>query len=260
VFVASAVNHLGFRLVSPTSGVISEAWALYKRHWSHLLGISLATYLLVAFASAVLTILLTWLGFLIGVVITIVALFWLQGALVKAVEDIRDGRADLSLGETFAAAKPHLSSVIVAGFLAGLGIAVGILLLIVPGLFLLTIWCLIVPVIVLEGRSAGESFSRSRELVRGYGWNVFGVLVLTFLLWVAFQIVLKVILSPLADWLQGFVTSIVAGTLAAPFLALILTLLYFRLRAAKEPAQEHVAVTPPPTPTDPGEPPPAPAG
>jgi hypothetical protein len=232
--------------MSPTNGVIGEAWGIYKAHWRHLLTISFITYLIVAALTALLAILLTWLGLLIGVVLTIVALFWLQAALIKAVEDVRDGRADRSLGSTFEAAKPHLGAVIVAGLLGGLGIAIGFVLLIVPGLILLTIWCLIVPVIVLDGKSAGESFGASRELVRGYGWNVFGVIVLTALLLIGFQIVLGLVLSPLANWLQGFVSNIVSGTLTAPFVALVLTLLYFRLKAAKEQAAAPPAAEPPP--------------
>ena len=231
--------------MNPTSGVIGEAWDIYKAHWRHLLAISFITYLIVAVLTALLAIVLTWLGLLIGVVLTIVALFWLQAALIKAVEDVRDGRADRSLGATFEAAKPHLGAVIVAGLLGGLAIAIGFVLLIVPGLILLTIWCLIVPVIVLDGKSAGESFGASRELVRGYGWNVFGVIVLTALLLIGFQIVLGLLLSPLANWLQGFVSNIVSGTLTAPFVALVLTLLYFRLKAAK---QEPQAEGSPPTP------------
>ena len=246
--------------MSPTSGVIGEAWNVYKTHWRHLLAISFITYLIVALITAVLAAILTWVGALLGAVISLVAVFWLQAALVKAVEDVRDGRADMSLQETFDKAKPHLGSVLVAGILAAVGIAIGLILIIVPGLFLMTIWAVIIPVIVLEGKSAGESFSRSRELVRGYGWGVFGVIVLVILLLIGFEIVLGLILTPFADWLRGFISNIVSGTLTAPFIAVVLTLLYFRLKAAKEPAQEHVAVTPPPTPTDPGEPPPAPAG
>lgn len=234
--------------MSPTSGVISEAWGIYKTHWRHLLTLSFVTYLIVAVIAALLAAVLTWLGVLIGLILTLVAAFWLQAALVKAVEDVRDGRADMSFQETFQAARPHLGSVIVAGILAGIAIAIGFVLLIAPGLFLLTIWSVIVPVIVLEGKSAGESFSRSRELVRGYGWGVLGVIVLTVLLLIGVEIVLGLILSPLADWLQGFLSNIVTGTLTAPVFAIVLTLLYFRLKAAKEPAQEHVALTPPPEP------------
>ncbi len=98
---------------------------------------------------------------------------------MEAVRDVRDGKQDLTIGEMFQRVQPRLPALIVAGILAGLGIALGLVLLIVPGLFLLTIWSLIVPTIVLEGKSAGESFGRSRELVKGNGWSVFGVIVIT---------------------------------------------------------------------------------
>jgi hypothetical protein len=232
--------------VNPTEGVLGEAWAMYKAHWRHLIAISFAVYATIAVVGAVLVLLLTWVGALIAGLISLVGLFWVQGALAKAVEDVRDGRADLSLTETLAQVRPRLVSIAVAGVLAGIGIFLGLLLLIVPGLVLLTWWFLIIPVIVLEGTSAGAAFGRSRELVRGYGWNVFGTIVLTFLLLLAFGIVLGIVLSPVADWLQNFVSNIVSGTLAAPFIALVWTLLYFRLREAKSTAAEPLPA--PPTP------------
>jgi hypothetical protein len=219
--------------VSPTEGVIREAWDLYKAHWRHLIPISLVVYVTVALIGAVLTILLTWLGALIGALISLVGLFWMQGALATAVEDIRDGRADLSLGETFNRVRPQLGAIAIAGVLAGLAIGIGLLLLIVPGLVLLTFWILIVPVIALERTTAGASFGRSRELVRGYGWSVFGVIVLTILVLLGFSIVLSIVLTPVADWLRSFVANLVSGTLTAPFIALVWTLLYFRLRDVK---------------------------
>ncbi len=42
------------------------------------------------------------------------------------------------------------------------------------------------------------------------------------------------LLFPLNDEVQGFVSQLVSGALTAPLLVLVLTLLYFRLRAAKE--------------------------
>lgn len=228
--------------MNPTEGVIREAWNLYKAHWQHLLTFSFVVYIAVALLSALLTAALTWLGALLASLLSLVAVFWLQAALVKAVDDIRDGRADLSLSATFAAAREHLTAVLVAGILAAIGIVVGLILLIVPGLVLMTLWAVIVPTIVLENRSAGESFGRSRELVRGYAWSVFGVIVLVILLLIGFSILLSIILTPLADWLQSFVSQFISGTVTAPFIALVLTLLYFRLRAAKETA----AAPPPP--------------
>jgi hypothetical protein len=216
--------------------VIGEAWSLYKTHWRHLLPISFVVYVGLAIVGSLLAAVLGWLGAVIAALIALVGLFWVQGALAAAVEDIRDGRADLSLGETFDRVRPQLGSIIVAGLLASLGIFFGLVLLIVPGLLLMTWWVVIIPVVALERTPAGSSFGRSRELVRGYGWNVFGVIVLTILALLAFEIVLSIVLSPLSDWLQSLVSNVVSGTLTAPFIALVWTLLYFRLLQAKSAA------------------------
>ena len=246
--------------MSPTSGVIGEAWNLYKAHWRHLLSISFIVYLAVAIIGVLLVALLTWLGAILAVLVSLIALFWLQATLVKAVDDIRDGRADLSVSDTFEAARAHLAAVLVAGLIAGIGIAIGFVLLIIPGLVLLTFWCVIVPTIVIEGKSAGESFGRSFDLVRGHFWRVLGVIVLAVLIYFGFEIVLALILSPLADWLKNFFSTIVSGTLTAPFFALVLTVLYFRLRAAQEqvaPPLEATAAEEPPAEAPTDEPPPA---
>ncbi len=209
---------------------------MYRAHARHLLMIALVVYLAAAVVEAVLG-LLGVLGALLAGIVGIVAAFLLQAALVKAVEDVRDGRVDLSFSETLQAARPAVGSVAVASILAGIAIAIGLVLFIVPGLFLLTIWCLIVPVIVLEGVGAFSAFERSRQLVRGHGWQVFGTLVLVFLLLIVASIVLGLLLSPLPQAASDFIGGIVSGTLVAPFVALVLTLGYFRLRAAETSTQ-----------------------
>ncbi len=224
--------------MNPTSGVIGEAWETFKAHWRHLVPIALVVYVAVALISLVLVLLLTWFGAILSFIISLIALFWVQGALVRAVEDIRDGRADMSLGETYQRVRPQLPAIIVGGLLAGLGIALGLVLLIVPGLILLTWWIVLIPVIVLEERSAGEAFGRSRELVRGHAWSVFGVIVLTILVVIAFNIVLSLLLLPVSDWLRSFLSNIIIGTVVTPFVVVTWTTLYYRLRAAKEPPAE----------------------
>ena len=101
-----------------------------------------------------------------------------------------------------------------------------------PGLILLRYWCLIVPFIVLGGAGVFESFGRSMRTVRGYAWRVFGTYVLVFLILIAVAIVPGFILLLLPLWLRSFVNSILSGTLIAPFLALVVTLIYYRLTEA----------------------------
>jgi hypothetical protein len=236
--------------------IIGEAWRLYREHWRHFLPIALVVYIILGVVTLLLSLLLGVLGGVIGSILGIIGVFWLQGALTEAVADVRDGRADLSLSETFQRVRPRLWSIVGAGILAGLGILVGFILLIVPGLYLLTIWSLIIPVIVLEGRPAMESFGRSRQLVSGNGWNVFGVIVLTILIVIAISIVVSLLLIWIpGDAFRSFVQSVVQNTLAYPFMALAATLMYFALARPATATAEPAFATPPPAPPPPAPPP-----
>jgi len=181
---------------------------------------------------------------LITTVVSLVGTFWLQGALVYAVEDVRDGRIDSSIGELFERVQPYLWTLIGAGILAGLGIALGFVLLIVPGLILLTWWCLIVPVIVLEQKRVGESFSRSRELIRGHGWTVFGIVIISVIAVAIASGVIQAIFYFLGPFLRYWIGGSIANAIVDPFLAVALTLTYFELRGSPAAEQRLPAPTP----------------
>jgi len=139
-----------------------------------------------------------------------------------------------------------LPSLIAAGVVAALGIACGLVFLVVPGLVLLTRWIFIVPVIVLEKKSAGESFGRSWELVKGSSWPVFALIFLTTIVlgvgsWLISLALFSFSVLPhfLAAWLVGTI----ASSLAAPFAALVWTLGYFEL--ARDQVQPSATKLPP---------------
>ena len=147
--------------MNPLSGVISDAWKLYRAHAGHLLAVAFVIY----FAAAVITALLAWalgnFGLFLGILLLLFAGFLLQASLVKAVQDIaQDGRADLSVRQTMASVLPNLGAVAVASILAGLAIWIGFWLIIVPGLYLITIWAVIMPVLVIEQTGAIAAFGR----------------------------------------------------------------------------------------------------
>jgi hypothetical protein len=218
--------------MSPLSGVLSEAWALYRRHAAHLILISFVIFLVISVITALLSWALGVVGALIGLIFSLFGMFLLQAALVKAVQDVRDGRADLSLGETVSSVMPFVGSVAIASILASIGIFIGFVAIIVPGLILLTFWSLIVPEIVIGGAGALESFSRSWRTVRGYAWSVFGTYILVFLILIAGEIVLSLILSALPYGWRSFISNLVVNTLVVPFIAAVITLIYYRLTTA----------------------------
>ena len=228
--------------MSPLSGVLTETWALYRKYAAHFLLIAFVIYLITAILFALLT-LAGVVGYIFAEIIDLAAAFLLQAALVKAVQDVRDGRVDLDIGQTYRAAVPFILPVAVASILFAIAVAIGLVLIIVPGLIVLTFWCLIVPCIVISGAGVFQSFGQSYRTLRGYAWNVFGTLVLVFLIYLALGIVVGLILAVLPTFLRNFVSTVVVGTLVAPFFALVITLIYYRLTAAHA-NQPYVATSP----------------
>ena len=221
---------------------IGGGWDIYKRFWRHLLPIAFVVYLVISLITILLVAIAGVLGEIASAFVSIVGLFWVQAALVEAVADVRDGRADLTLGETLQRVRPRIWSVAGAGILAAIGIVIGLVLIIIPGLILLTMWSLITPVIVLERKAAMASFGRSRDLVRGHGWTVFGVILVTIVLLAVVGAIISLILSPLGDELQRYVSDVVSNTVFVPLVASIWTVMYFRLRELKEPAAAAPAI------------------
>jgi len=228
--------------------VLSEAWELYRRFFSRFVLVAAPVFLVLGLLEAIgnassdeAAASVLW-G-LIGVVVGLVGTFWVQGALVEAVRDVRDGRADLAVGELYDRVRGRLPALIVAGLLAGLGVLVGLILLIVPGLYLLTRWSMIVPVIVLEGRSASDSFGRSWEVVRGDAWRVFWLILITLFGAALASGVLQALLLFLPDFFSTWLGSALANTIVVPFVATAWTVAYYRL-AGQEPALQPATAVP----------------
>lgn len=193
---------------------------------------------------------------ILTLVIGIVASFWYQGMVVEATRDIIDGRRDHTIGSLFSSAAPFILPLFGVGILAGFAIGIGLILLIVPGLILLTIWAVIVPAIVIDRVGVFESFGRSRGLVRDNGWRVFGVLLVLFLL----SIVLGGIASAIGAASDSFVgyaaADLVVNVLIVPLTGVAATVLYVDLRRIKgEPLPEAGAPAELPGEQPPPEPP-----
>jgi Membrane domain of glycerophosphoryl diester phosphodiesterase len=219
------------------NAVLSEAWTLYTRFFVRFVLTAAVVYVVLDLVSAIAVSTADDVGAaivwgLLSLVASIVGFFWIQGALVEAVRDVRDGRFDSSIGELYARTRPRLPALISAGVLAGIGVVIGLILLIIPGLYLLTRWLFITPAIVLEGRSAGESFGRSTELVKGRGWSVSGLMILTVIAAVIALGVIRGLLFWLPDFFESWLGSLVAHSLVAPFVVLSWTIGYYHLIGA----------------------------
>jgi hypothetical protein len=170
----------------------------------------------------------------IGLAVTTVVGTLYQGMVVGLLRDLKGGR-EPSVVELMRSAAPVILPLIGAGLLSGLAIGIGFVLFIIPGLILLTIWAVIAPAIVIERKGVMAAFGRSRELVRGNGWSVFGVIIVAFLIAFFAGLVLTAIAAAIANGpLIRIVFSAIAGTFTAPIGALVAAVLFFRLRRIEE--------------------------
>jgi hypothetical protein len=216
-----------------TARVFERIFDIYRDQFTLLIPAALVVFVPVAIVSGI-----VYAGdvSIIGVAIisavATIATYWFQGMVVEAARDILDGRRDHTVGSLVKSATPVIAPLLIAGILAGIGIGIGLILLIVPGLFLLTIWAVIAPVIVIERRGALESFGRSRELVRGNGWQVFGVIVVLFLLQFIVSAVIQALANSVSDSFGAYaLADLLVRLLVAPLTALAAAVLFFELKA-----------------------------
>jgi hypothetical protein len=208
--------------------VISRTFSIYADQASVLLPAAAIVFVVIGVISALLVVAAPVLAILAFVVILVGTTLY-TGMVVELVADVQDGRRDATVGQLLQAATPVLGQLILVGILAGIGITIGFILIIVPGLILITIWSVAAPVVVLERPGAFKALGRSRELVKGNGWQVFGVIVV---LVIGVGIVSAIIesIGDSGGTVVGVVVRVIVEIFTAPLSALAASVLYFELR------------------------------
>jgi len=213
--------------------VISEVFRIYKQYAGVLLPVAALLFLVDALVS-VLGLNNTLLG-LIASLLSILLSTLYTGMVVALVDDVRDGRLDQSVGGLMNSVSPVILPLILVSILAAIGIGIGFVLIIIPGLVLLTFWSVVAPVVVLERPGVFAAFGRSWQLVRGNGWPVFGVILIFFLIFILVGIVFAIIGAILGD-AGEIVLGYLGNVVTAPLVALASAVLYFALKGGLAPA------------------------
>jgi hypothetical protein len=211
-------------------GVIRRVFQIYVDQASVLMPAAAVVFVFTGIIAALLVAASPALA-LVAVVIDLVATTLFTGMVVELVADVQDGKRDASPGQLLQAATPVLGQLILVGIVAGIGIVVGFVLIIIPGLILITIWSVAAPVVVLEHPGVFAALRRSRELVRGSGWQVFGVILVLYILVAAVSLIIEGAAQSAGSGI-GIVVRVVIGVLTAPLSALAASVLYFELRGS----------------------------
>lgn len=99
-----------------------------------------------------------------------------EGIVIKATSDIIEGKKSLSLIQNLKLVLRRSWKLYIAYFVYGLIVGLGLLLLIIPGIYLAIIFALVLPAIVIADTGPMESFSFSKMLTGNDKMRTFGVL------------------------------------------------------------------------------------
>jgi len=172
-----------------TAPLIKSALADYRQHWkkfAYLLLLPLVlSYLgsLISFATgkfsgpmpailitSVLSLILTFAIVVIFIIIYVRA----YAAQFLLVEDLSQTVDWDNLRNWYRRAAPYFWTVVAISLVYGLLALIGLVLLIIPGIIFGVYYCFAIYAALFENHKFEGSFGRSRELVRGYWWAVFG--------------------------------------------------------------------------------------
>ncbi|GEM_PF-4479844 len=176
---------------------------------------------------------------------TLQAFLW--GMLFYASISTFSGQ-QIEIRESFKASKSVYWRLLISYILSALGIFLGLIFFLIPGLWLLCMWAVIGPVLVIEKQSITSAFGRSVELTNGYKWWVFLIIVFLTLMseFLTFTLRYFLHLVGVADKSTGG-DFIVVGTVNAVYFifvkmveAITVASLYYELRLVKEGGMESI--------------------
>jgi hypothetical protein len=167
----------------------------------------------------------------IGALIAIIISAILQAAILRAAAQATIGDP-VDVEASYRYGFKRLGSVILLSLLVGLIVAVGFILLIVPGIIFLVFLSASIPVLIVENRRGTEAMSRSWNLVKGHFWHALVVILVAALIVGVVSGIIGAIGGD--NWFVRWIFTSIAQIVTAPFAALVSVLLYLDLRARSE--------------------------
>jgi len=161
--------------------------------------------------------------------------FVAQGAITYGVVLELHGR-HVGLAQCLSVGLARLLPIFGVALLVGLAVGVGLLLFIIPGVILMCCLYVAVPATVVEKAGVSDAMSRSFYLTGGHRWQIFGVLVVLFIIALIVNAALTFLaLSLVSKSIMGFILiAFVASAISSSLGAVAAAVAYNDLRAVKE--------------------------
>ena len=216
-------------------GVLGDAFEVYRRLWRRSVVVAGLIFAIVSLANALAARGGSAVTGLVSLLLSLVGGLLVQGALVEVVRDLHEGREPAPVAAYYDRTRGRLGTLLGSSLLYGVGVGLGLILLVVPGLIAIARWSLIVPLVMIERRGWREAFRRSSELVRGRTGRVLVLVVVTYVIAGIASFLIGRLFTPLPRFLEIWIGGTVAGAITAPFEAHVLTVLYYRLTEPETP-------------------------
>jgi uncharacterized membrane protein len=168
----------------------------------------------------------------VGGLISIVLSALLSASLIRATIEDMSGKTP-SMGDAISTALAVLLPAIGLSLLVGIGVMIGFVLLIVPGIILWLRWAVAVPALVQERQGVMASMSRSAELTRGSRWALFGLFVILVIIAIVIQAVIGMVVPALGTWI-GSIVSVLVQSIVSMIISTATAVSYVELRQVKE--------------------------
>jgi hypothetical protein len=182
-------------------------------------------------------------GLIVGAVLGLLGYLLATGAVFKLQLDAYLGRpANVRDSIDYVVGRHRMLSLLWVGIIETVMVAVGFILIIIPGIYLFVALAFAVPVLMLEGLRGMGAISRSMSLVSGRWWPTFGRLLVGLILYIVAAFVVGLIGSAITHGVSSVslyliingIVSIVVAVFLAPFYAALINVTYIDLRVRKE--------------------------
>ena len=182
-------------------------------------------------------------GVITELVLGVLAVLTVNGALALCVVDAYIG-SPLDWRESLQAAVGRLGSLLWLSILFGVLVVLGFIALVLPGIWLVTVWSVAVPALMFEHVGGFKALGRSFDLVRGRWWATFAELLVAVIMLLVVLFVVGLIFRGIESglsvgstglWLAlNALSTIVGAMIAYPFMASVIAVIYTDLRVRKE--------------------------
>lgn len=164
----------------------------------------------------------------------VIVVYSIVGGVVSVLaSDAYLGRP-LDTGAAFRLTASRLLSLIVAGAIRAICIFLGVVLLVLPGVYALSAFFAVTQTVVLEGSGAARSLSRSSALSVGLKPHIIGTLFLIGLIGLSITVGIGLLSSMSQSKVVVNVVSTAVAIVLYPLFGLVETMLYYDARIRKE--------------------------